>query len=816
MKILRLGHSFISIILVISLFTVFIPVSMQVEAASLGTNLINNPGGETVSANYGELISNGWSGSNRGYSYATSDSINFLGITSHSGNYLMSFYNPGNSNGVITCYQDIDVSSQSEAIDSGTIIFNLTGYLCATGGNTAIINLEEFNASDGIISTTTYSKTVSSGTWTQVSLSDAVAYSARKLRVSITGNLISKGCAAFDDMDMKIGLNNDNPPVISQIPNQSVLSGAVLGPLSLNVTDPDQSFSSLTASAVSSNTTLIPNNNITLNFASATSTVTLSSVLGKTGNADITITVSDGIKSTIMTFTVTVYPEISLDTNLVINGTGESITGWTDPESRFLYGASNNNVFQMNSSNNYFMYQDINMGKYAPLINAGFLTYTATCTVENGGQMNLQGLDKDGASIWSAGTGSLCTIPNSTRTIRINVGGNSGCKIDNVTFQINSNGLPRITSISNQTVQSGSNTGDLSFTVGYVGSSAVLSAASSDTSIVQTADVIFGGSGYERTVNVMPQSGVSGTATITIKINGIALTSFNVEAYVPVADITNVQTTTTVGTQFPLSGTVVPSNATHKLIIWSLKDAGTTGVSLKNGVLTATGVGTATITSTIVNGLGTGSDYVKDFVITVNPAKLATPAGLAWDGVIPGKATWSAVPNRSSYTVQLYKNGKQFGSSVTGIMNTDYDFTSAIEAEGSGAYTFTVTTIGNGAIYLNSDISDVSSAYNYSASGYLTVNIQANGIKNNNVYTVSARIKNLSDKPIYAMGVIAFYSGDRLISMNISNISGMNGLEDTNISAEITTQITEVTAKVFVWDSQHTLQPFSYPFDVTF
>ena len=102
--------------------------------------------------------------------------------------------------------------------------------------------------------------------------------------------------------------------------------------------------------------------------------------------------------------------------------------------------------------------------------------------------------------------------------------------------------------------------------------------------------------------------------------------------------------------------------------------------------------------------------------LTATPAvKLSTPTGLAWDGTTPGKATWSAVANASSYTVQLLKDGVMSGSAVTGVTATEYDYTSAIAAAGTGGYTFTVTAIGDGTNYTDSDAATAGTAYSYTS-----------------------------------------------------------------------------------------------------
>jgi hypothetical protein len=86
------------------------------------------------------------------------------------------------------------------------------------------------------------------------------------------------------------------------------------------------------------------------------------------------------------------------------------------------------------------------------------------------------------------------------------------------------------------------------------------------------------------------------------------------DTFVAVTDITDVPTIAIKGTPLSLSGTVVPSNATNRTIVWS----GTTGVD--NGILTATSEGTVTVTATITNGTAESSSYTQSFTIMVYDA----------------------------------------------------------------------------------------------------------------------------------------------------------------------------------------------------
>jgi len=88
---------------------------------------------------------------------------------------------------------------------------------------------------------------------------------------------------------------------------------------------------------------------------------------------------------------------------------------------------------------------------------------------------------------------------------------------------------PFISPISDITVNSNSSTGPINFTIGDATvpvDSLVLTATSSNPTLVPNSNIVFGGSGSNRTVNVTVAAGQGGTATITINVdNGQAVSS---------------------------------------------------------------------------------------------------------------------------------------------------------------------------------------------------------------------------------------------------------------------------------------------------
>ncbi|NLF73821.1 MAG: hypothetical protein GX575_32830, partial [Candidatus Anammoximicrobium sp.] len=83
------------------------------------------------------------------------------------------------------------------------------------------------------------------------------------------------------------------------------------------------------------------------------------------------------------------------------------------------------------------------------------------------------------------------------------------------------NTLPTISDIADQAIPQDGNTGALSFSVNDLETPAAdltLAGSSSNTALVPNANVVFGGSGANRTVAVTPLAGQSGTATITVTV----------------------------------------------------------------------------------------------------------------------------------------------------------------------------------------------------------------------------------------------------------------------------------------------------------
>lgn len=87
--------------------------------------------------------------------------------------------------------------------------------------------------------------------------------------------------------------------------------------------------------------------------------------------------------------------------------------------------------------------------------------------------------------------------------------------------------------------------------------------------------------------------------------------------YIPVEDIQLNMDTIRPNFNYDLNGVVVPNNATHQVIQWSVVDPWNTGVTIQNGVLRANTEGACTIRATIKQGNTFYEEYSKQFLIKV-------------------------------------------------------------------------------------------------------------------------------------------------------------------------------------------------------
>ncbi|MBI3851720.1 MAG: hypothetical protein HY298_15810 [Verrucomicrobia bacterium] len=130
--------------------------------------------------------------------------------------------------------------------------------------------------------------------------------------------------------------SNNTPPVISSITNQSTLEDIPTSLIAFTVSDTETPAVSLTLSASSSNTNLVPGTNIVFGGAGSNRTVTITPAPDQNGTATITITVTDTNGGTASdNFALTVIPVNDApsfvkgaDQSVPEDSGAQTVTGW--------------------------------------------------------------------------------------------------------------------------------------------------------------------------------------------------------------------------------------------------------------------------------------------------------------------------------------------------------------------------------------------------------------------------------------------------------------------------------------------------------
>ena len=189
-----------------------------------------------------------------------------------------------------TTYNTTNCSGTTSASGTETVGFSGGAIFNIGVGNTESIKLE----ASATASTPAGS---SFGSWTSASPFTVLAPSRI---ICVTG--FNGG----GSRDYVANYATNTAPTISDIADRTINEDASTGAISFTVGDAETAAGSLTLSGSSSNTTLVPNANITFGGSGASRTVTVTPAANKHGAATITVTVSDGSLTANDTFLLTV------------------------------------------------------------------------------------------------------------------------------------------------------------------------------------------------------------------------------------------------------------------------------------------------------------------------------------------------------------------------------------------------------------------------------------------------------------------------------------------------------------------------------
>jgi len=266
----------------------------------------------------------------------------------------------------------------------------------------------------------------------------------------------------------------------------------------------------LTVTASSSNTGLIPNPAVNYTSPNATGSLTFTPVANASGSATITVTVNDGgaaNNTATRTFTVNVsnsndQPTLNTLANITINeGASQTVS---------LSGISTG------STNEVQTLSVTATSSSTGLIPNPTVSYTSPNAT---GSLNVSAL---------TGVSGSATI-----TVTVNDGGAANNTVTR-TFTATINRLPTITAVAGQTNLINTSIAAIPFTVGdseTAAASLTMSANSSNTSLVQNSGIAFGGSGANRTVTITPVASAVGTANITLTVSDGSATATQTFAF---------------------------------------------------------------------------------------------------------------------------------------------------------------------------------------------------------------------------------------------------------------------------------------------
>ncbi len=405
----------------------------------------------------------------------------------------------------------------------------------------------------------------------------------------------------------------NDQPTIEDVGDQTIPQDGSITNLEVDISDIETAADDLVVTAVSDNTTLIPNENIVISETGGTRTITITPAPGQTGTATITLTADDGNGGTAEdTFTVTV----TANTPPTIGPVDDQTTNEDIP----LTGI------------------EVAVGD----------AETPDAELELTASSDNQSLIPDSA-IEITGDGPTRTISitpaanqSGTATITLTLTDGDGVETTQ-TFVVTVNALndaPTIENIGDQTVvQDGSITGiefDISDPETAV-DDLVVTGTSDNTTLIPNENIVISETGGTRTITITPAAGQTGTATITLTVddgNGgtvqdtfvVTVVANTLPTITPVEDQTTAEDTALSGIEVTVGDTETPAADLTLTAVsdnQSLIPDGNINIAVNGATRTITITpvadqsGTATITLTVTDG--NGGSTTETFVVMVTP-----------------------------------------------------------------------------------------------------------------------------------------------------------------------------------------------------
>ena len=286
-------------------------------------------------------------------------------------------------------------------------------------------------------------------------------------------------------------------PTISWVTDQRSTPGVAVANIAFTVSDVETAAASLTVTASSSNTTLLPLSGITFGGSGANRTVSLAPASGQSGLSTIVLTVSDGGKTNATAFTLTVANAVGGNTPPTISSLSSEII----PANSVYCTAT-------------IIVKDAEQAETTLVLTAtsSNLTLVPVANITLGGS----GYGRTVQVTPVVGQSGRVTI-----TLTISDGTNTASSAV-VLDVLSGNAEPLIGSLPNlSSVALGGTPSAIPFTVND-GETAVndirVTASSSNTTLLPNANLVLAGSGTNRSITLTPVAGQTGAATVTVAI----------------------------------------------------------------------------------------------------------------------------------------------------------------------------------------------------------------------------------------------------------------------------------------------------------
>jgi glucose/arabinose dehydrogenase len=303
----------------------------------------------------------------------------------------------------------------------------------------------------------------------------------------------------FDGHIRKIvGLDTTAAGTISNIPDQQINEDTSTATLNFTVNDGDDPPAQWSVTAISSDTTLIPNGNLLLSGSGSSRSIRVTPAPNRFGTAFVTVTFSSDSSrpgaAVSDTFVVTVN---SIDDGPPTIGDVPNVTGS----------------------------EDVRVGPLAVSVNDADGPNALNLSATSSNQTLVPDASFVLGGIGSARTVTFTPAPNQSGTATITLTVSDGFATATDTFVVTVaevNDPPTISGPPSQTVSLGTAAvGPLPVTIGDVETpgSLTLAATSSNQALVANSGISLGGTGSARTISINITPGVTGTATITLTVS---------------------------------------------------------------------------------------------------------------------------------------------------------------------------------------------------------------------------------------------------------------------------------------------------------